>query len=76
MDKERNDFQKRIGVGERQYRFGRHNGSSREVLIKREDNGKIGGKQTEHWNGSVDCTVYPETKNLLLDSKTGDIVPA
>jgi hypothetical protein len=75
MSDEKNDFQKKIGVGERQYVFGRHAGTSREIEIKREDNGKLGGKQTEHWNGSVDCTVYPETKRLILDTKTGDIVP-
>lgn len=75
MSDDRNEFQKKIGVGERQYVYGRNAGTSRDVIIKREDNGKIGGKQTEHWNGSVDCTVYPETKRLVLDTKTGDIVP-
>lgn len=74
-DDQRNEWQKKIGVGERQYLFGRHVGGTKDILIKREDNGKIGGKQTEHWNGSVDCTVYPETKNLRLDSKTGAIEP-
>ncbi len=75
MSDDRNEFQKKIGVGERQYVYGRNAGTSRDIIIKREDNGKIGGKQTEHWNGSVDCTVYPETKRLVLDTKTGDIVP-
>jgi hypothetical protein len=75
MSDEKNDFQKKIGVGESQYVYGRRAGSSRDIPVYREDNGKIGGKQTEHWNGSVDCTVYPETKNLILDRKTGDVVP-
>lgn len=75
MSNDRNEFQKKIGVGERQYVFGRHAGTSRDIIIKREDNGKLGGKQTEHWNGSVDCTVFPETKHIVLDTKTGDIVP-
>lgn len=74
MDK-RNDFQKKIGVGERQHRYGRHTGGTKDILIYREDNGKLGGKQVEHWDGSVDCTVYPETKELRLDTKTGSIEP-
>lgn len=71
----RNEFQRKIGVGEKQHLFGRHVGGSKDILIKREDNGKLGGKQTEHWNGSVDCTVYPETKNLRLSTKTGEVEP-
>ena len=75
MSDDRNEFQKKIGVGERQHVYGRHAGTSRDVIIKREDNGKIGGKQTEHWNGSVDCTVYPETQKLVMNRKTGEIEP-
>lgn len=75
MSNDRNEFQKKIGVGERQYLYGRHAGSSRDIIIKREDNGKIGGKQTEHWNGSVDCTVFAETQKFVMSKKTGDIEP-
>ena len=75
MSNDRNEFQEKIGVGERQYLYGRHTGSSRDIIIKREDNGKIGGKQTEHWNGSVDCTVFAETQKFVMSKKTGDIEP-
>ena len=75
MFDEKNEFQKRIGVGERQYVYGRHANTSKEIEIRREDNGEIGGKQTEHWDGSVDCTVYAKTKELVLNKKTGDIEP-
>lgn len=70
-----NDFQKRVGVGERQHVYGRHVGKTKSTLIPREDNGKLAGKQTEHWNGSVDCTVYPETKELRLNTKEGRVEP-
>jgi hypothetical protein len=75
MSKDKNEFQEKIGVGERQYIYGRHAGSTRDIIIKRDDNGKIGGKQTEHWNGSVDCTVFAETQKFVMSKKTGDIEP-
>ncbi len=69
----RNEFQKRIGVGERQHRFGRHAGTTREVEIMREDNGKLGGISTERWDGSNDVRVFADTAELTMDSKTGKV---
>lgn len=73
--KHRNEFQRRIGVGERQYRYGRYVGTSKDIQVRREDNGKLAGKQTEHWDGSVDATVYPETARRVMSRSTGEIEP-
>lgn len=59
----RNDFQRRIGVGERQVGF-RHLGTSRTETVRREDNGKVGGQYTHHWDGRVDATVFAETAHI------------
>lgn len=69
----RNDFQKKIGVGEPSNAFPTSIGTSRKVIIKREDDGNVGGVSTEHWDGSNDVTVMPYTRHLIKDSKTGDI---
>lgn len=58
---ERNDFQKRIGVGERQHRFGRLAGQSRDLMVLDERTGEVGGKHTEHWDGRQDATVFAPT---------------
>lgn len=56
----RTDWQRRIGVGERQVGF-RHMGTARTEVVRREDNGKVGGEYTHHWDGRVDATVFAET---------------
>lgn len=58
MEDTRNDFQRRIGVGERQHRFGRHVGTAKTIVVPREDNGRPAGTQTEHWSGRVDAKAY------------------
>ena len=73
---ELNEFQKRIGVGEKQNRYGRYAGTEHKEAIIREDNGKLGGVYTHKWDGSKDCTVFPERKELIKDSKTGDVTIA
>lgn len=60
---DRNDFQKRIGVGERQYRYGRHVGTNKHIPVRNEDTGTLGGVQTEHWSGRVDATVFARRIN-------------
>lgn len=68
---EQNDFQKWIGSGEKQFVYGKHVGTAKDILIYREDNGKLGGKQTEHWDGHVDATVIaPHVKKNLT---TGEV---
>lgn len=64
MEDHRNEFQKRIGVGERQYRYGRYVGKSKTTPVRRDDNGKVGGYQTEHWSGRVDAKVLADTIEL------------
>lgn len=71
----RTEWQKHIGVGERQVVYGRHAGTSRDIPVRREDNGKVGGKQTEHWDGSVDATAKVDTIRAVFDRKTGEVVP-
>jgi len=62
----KNDFQKKVGVGEKQYLYGRHVGKKKKTKVLNDDNGKVGGYQTEHWSGRVDATVTPPTKRIKL----------
>lgn len=55
----RSEWQRHIGVGERQVGSRLH-GTSLVVPVQREDNGKVGGQYTHHWDGRVDATVYAE----------------
>lgn len=59
-----------IGVGQQQYKFGVLAGTDKETLVRREDNGKIGGKQTEHWDGRVDATIIAPT--IIKNLSTGE----
>lgn len=61
---DKSDWQQRIGVGERQVRYGVHAGTAKDIPVYREDNGRLGGKQTEHWDGHVDATIIAPTLNL------------
>lgn len=75
QDHDLNDFQRRIGVGERQNRYGRHAGTEKTTVVPREDNGKPAGKQVEHWSGRVDATAFaPSPPVIKIDGKTGKIV--
>lgn len=67
----KSDWQEKIGVGERQNRYGKHAGSAQEIPIYREDDGKLGGKQTKHWDGREDATIIAPT--LVKDAVTGEI---
>lgn len=60
----RNDFQQRIGVGERQYLYGRHVGTTKKTPVPHERDGKVGGYQIEHWSGRVDAEVKARTVKL------------
>lgn len=65
---DRNEFQRRIGVGERQHRYGRHVGTQKRTVLKREDDGKVAGVRTEHWSGRVDATAFaPSPKPLVAE---------
>ncbi len=77
MEKDnRSEWQKRMGVGERQIRYGVHAGTTRDIPAPREDgDGRILGKYTEHWDGSMDATVRPDTIRAVYDRKTGEVYP-
>jgi len=70
---ERSEFQRRIGVGEKQHPFSLKSGpgSSRTFPVKREDNGKVGGKTTHHWDGRQDSTVF--AGSMIKKPKVGEI---
>lgn len=60
------EWQRKIGVGERQVRYGIHAGTVKHTRVLRED-GKLSGVQSEHWSGRVDAriippTIYPQTR--------------
>ena len=67
---ERNEFQKRIGVGERQYRFGQYAGRDRLRVVRSEIDGKPAGHQLDHWDGRLDATVYARTVEGFGRSET------
>src|SRR5688572_27287975 len=71
----RTEFQKKIGVGERQYRFGKHSGTNnvKPVVIEEGSRaGKVGGYQTEHWSGRVDATVLAPSITLKTQTQESD----
>ncbi len=62
-------------MGERQVRFGQHAGTSRDIVHRDGKDGWTEAKQTEHWDGHVDCTIYPRTAEYQVDLKHGEVHP-
>lgn len=72
---ERNDFQRRIGVGERARFVARHHGTTRHIPVLRDEGkraGTVGGYLTEHWSGRIDATPQPPTVRLTASLKQED----
>jgi hypothetical protein len=72
-----NEFQRRIGVGERSRIGQRTAGTSRTTQIVREegrDRGGVAGSTTEHWDGRRDSTAVPETVRVTASRSSGQIV--
>lgn len=65
IDETSEDWKRRIGVGEPQHSYGRHAGTSRVEPVRREDNGKVGGHYTHHWDGRKDATVHAGPVRIL-----------
>lgn len=65
---DRSDWQERMGVGERQYLFGRHAGGTNTKTITNELDGKPGGKTVEHWDGRQDAVVTPRPYKVTRKS--------
>lgn len=64
-----NEFQRRIGVGERQNSYGKHAGTTKTtpvVAYEGPNRGGLAGTQTEHWSGRVDATVTPQVSRLEM----------
>lgn len=64
------EWKRRMGVGERQFVYGRQAGSSRDVPLFREDTGQLNGKYTQHWDGRQDCTLVAPT--IVESVRTGE----
>ena len=60
-----------MGVGERQSRYGAHVDTVKTTYVKREDNGKLAGTQTEHWDDRVDANILAPT--IIKNSRTGEV---
>lgn len=43
-------------------------GTSRRKPVRRDADGKVGGVQTEHWDGRVDAKVVPRSVKLKVVS--------
>lgn len=53
---------------------GRHAGSSKTTDV-RNASGEVGGQQIEHWDGSVDAHITPETVRYTFGGKAFEPVP-
>lgn len=74
---DRNDFQRRIGVGEPSRISLKMQGGARTKTVVREvgrTRGSVAGTTTEHWDGRVDATATPETVRATVRRSTGEIV--
>lgn len=63
-DEDRETWQRRMGVGERQSRHHVVAGTQHVEPVRREDNGKVGGFYTHHWSGRTDATVRPDPARI------------
>lgn len=72
-----NEFQKRIGVGERSRIGLKHKGTTRVTPVQREEGmerGTVGGKKIEHWDGRVDAVARPKPVKLTASRSERRIV--
>lgn len=51
-------WQETVGEG---FGTGRNKGQTRDHPVRNEHDGSVGGKQVEHWDGSVDAVITPQT---------------
>jgi hypothetical protein len=72
-----NEFQRRVGVGERSRIALRHAGTSKTSPVIREEGrtrGSVAGSTTEHWDGRVDAAATPETVRVVASRSNRQIV--
>jgi hypothetical protein len=72
MSDDRNEFQRRIGVGERQHVYGRQAGKASVTPVVVEDGprrGQVGGQHVDHWDGHRDATVFAPSVQLTATTK-------
>ncbi len=49
----------------------RHKGTDRHVAVRNEHDGTIGGKHVEHWDGSQDAVIRPQTIRRAMRPQEG-----
>ena len=70
---ERTEWQKKMGVRERQVVYGRHAGTTKTVPEINNYTGKIGGAHHHHWDGSVSATIRPMHVQGKLHTRSGEM---
>jgi hypothetical protein len=45
---------------------GRNKGGTKSWDVLHEDTGRVGGSQTEHWDGRVDAEIRPESVKMKI----------
>lgn len=74
-----NEFQRRIGVGERSRIGLKHQGGTKTTQVVREEGstrGSVAGTTTEHWDGRRDSTVLAPTVKIIASRSERKIVSA
>jgi len=66
MNTDKESFKKKIGTGQRQYLYGRHAGTTRDIPVRCDDTGRLAATQTEHWSGRMDANVYAPAIEMNL----------
>ena len=48
-----------------------HKGKTKDVPVRNEHDGTIGGKHVEHWDGSQDAVIQPQTVKRSMRPQEG-----
>jgi hypothetical protein len=70
VEDHRTEWQIRMGVGERQSSFHVHQGTTKREIVRREDDGKVGGFYTHRMDGSNDAHVFARTHDATGRGRT------
>lgn len=76
MSDTRTDWQRHMGVGERQLRDSVVADTKRThtYAVTNEDTGRVGGEQIEHRSGRVDAVVRPDTVRVTVAGASKEIL--
>lgn len=72
----RTEWQKRMGVGETQWRDSIVGDGSRShaVRVPHEEHGRTAGFQVHHRSGRVDAVVTPECQRMTIAGKSKEVI--